>query len=111
SIKELENRYDARLEGTVVYDKAKEQFTRWDMTVLGDFSGTWFGGHDGWREATPDAPIPLGFSFEIDPTAYQQPPERRRPRSFVHAYIFNAREQFYWDPEEWEEDWRRRGSR
>jgi hypothetical protein len=39
------------------------------------------------------------------------PPERRRPRSFVHAYIFRDREEHYWDPlkwEKWEADRRRK---
>src|SRR5262249_13687020 len=111
SIKELENRYDARLEGVLAYDKAREQIIRWDMTALGDFCGTWFAGNDGWQEATAESPLPLGFAFEIDSTAYQLPVERRRPRSFMHAYIFRGREQFYWDPEQWEEDWLRRGRR
>lgn len=104
-IKEVENRYDARLEGVLVYDRSQKRITRWDMTVLGDYHGTWFAGNDGWKEA---AALPLGFAFEIDATAYQLPPERRRPRSFTHAYTFNGREQFYWDPVLWEEDWTKR---
>ena len=87
-IKNVENRYDARLEGVIVYDRAKKLITRWDMAVLGDYSGRWFAGNKGWKEATPEAPLPLGFAFEMDPTAYDLPPERRRPRSFMHAYIF-----------------------
>jgi hypothetical protein len=115
--KDLENRYDARLEGTIVYDRAKEKIVQWDMVALGDYLGAMFTtreengkriGDDQWREATREAPTPLGFAFELDQTAYDTPPERRRPRSFVHAYIFRDREQFYWDPEKWEEDWKKR---
>ena len=107
-IKNIENRYDARLEGVIVYDRAKQKIVRWDMTALGDFSGRWFAGQKGWQEATPNAPFPLAFAFEIDQTAYDLPPERRRPRSFMHAYIFQAEEEHYWDPDKWLEDWKKR---
>lgn len=107
-IKNLENRYDARLEGVLVYDRAQQRITRWDLAALGDYSGRWFAGNNGWKEATLDAPMPLGFAFELDQTAYEQPPERRRPRSFIHAYIFNNREEHYWDPDKWLEDWKKR---
>jgi len=46
---------------------------------------------------TPEAPLPLGFAFELDQTAYELPPGRRRPRSFMHAYIFRVAEDHYWD--------------
>ena len=107
-IKNLENRYAARLEGVIVYDRAKSKITRWDMAVLGDYTGRWFAGNNGWKEATSEAPMPLGFAFEIDQTAYDLPPERRRPRSFMHAYTFKEREQFYWDPDKWLDDWKKR---
>jgi hypothetical protein len=107
-IKNLENRYDARLEGTIEYDRAKEKIVRWDMAALGDYCGRWFAGNKGWKEATVESPIPLGFAFEIDSMAYKLPPERRRPRSFTHAYIFRAKEEHYWDPEKWLEDWKKR---
>jgi hypothetical protein len=107
-IKNIENRYDARLEGVIEYNRATQKITRFDMTALGEFSGRWFAGQKGWIEATPAAPLPLAFAFEIDPTAYDLPPERRRPRSFMHAYIFQSNEDHYWDPDQWLEDWKRR---
>ncbi|MCI0456564.1 MAG: hypothetical protein L0Z62_06245 [Gemmataceae bacterium] len=107
-IKNVENRYDARLEGVLVYDRTQQRITRWDMAALGGFSGRWFAGNKGWKEATPEAPLPLGFAFEVDSTAYELPPERRRPRSFMHAYIFRASEEHYWDPDRWLEDWKKR---
>jgi hypothetical protein len=110
-IKQVENRYDGRLEGVLVIDRATQRITRWDMAALGDYRGTWFAGNDGWKEATPAAPVVVGFAFELDRRAYAVPPERRRPRSFVHAYIFKDREQFYWDPEKWEADWKKRRPR
>jgi len=119
-VKDLENRFDAGLEGTMVFDRAAQRITKWNMVALGDYSGAMFThreesgrnvGDDQWREATREAPVPLGFAFELDPTAYDTPPERRRPRSFVHAYIFRDREQFYWDPEKWEQDWKQRQQR
>lgn len=107
-VKEGETRYDARLEGTLEYDRAQKRITRWDMAALGDYTGEWFAGNVRWKEATRDAPMPLAFAFELDQTAYELPPERRRPRSFMHAYIFKAQEEHYWDPEKWEEDWKKR---
>lgn len=107
-IKNLENRYDARVEGNLEYDRVKQKIVRWDMTTLGDFSGRWFAGNKGWKEATSEAPLFLGFAFEIDPTAYELDPERRRPRSFMHSYIFRTSEAHYWDPEKWLEDWKQR---
>ena len=107
-IKNIENRFDARLEGVLEFDRAKNQFTRFDLVTLGDFSGRWFAGNKGWQEATPQTPLPLGFAFELDTTAYNLPPERRRPRSFMHAYIFRTREDHYWDPELWLADWKKR---
>jgi hypothetical protein len=107
-IKNIENRYDARLEGVIEYDRTQEKITRFDLAALGDFSGRWFAGNSGWKEATVDAPLALGFAFELDQTAYDLPPERRRPRSFMHAYIFRDREEHYWDPDKWLEDWKKR---
>jgi len=110
-LKMVENRYDARLQGVLVYDRAKKRIARWDMVALGDYTGCWFAGNDGWKEATREAPLSVGFSFEADHSAYQVPAERRRPRSFVHAYIFNGKEQYYWDPDKWEADWKKRQPR
>ena len=118
--KELENRYDARLEGVLNYDRAADRITRWDMVALGDYTGAMFThrvvngqrvSDNPWREATAAAPVPLAFAFELDAGAYEAPPERRRPRSFVHAYTFRDREAFYWDPQLWEEDWKKRQPR
>jgi hypothetical protein len=110
-LKTVNNRYDARLEGVIVYDRAGQKITRWDMAALGDYAGCWFAGNDGWKEATAEAPMALGFAFELDESAYRVPAERRRPRSFVHAYIFKDREEFYWNPDRWEEDWKKRQPR
>lgn len=107
-IKNLTNHYDARLEGTIECDRQTQRITRFDLAVLGDYSGRWFAGQKGWIEATPDAPLPLAFALEMDESAYELPPPRRRPRSFVHAYIFRDREPQYWDPDKWMEDWQRR---
>lgn len=107
-VKNIENRYDARLEGVLEFDRAKDKITRFDLAALGDFSGRWFAGNKGWKEATPEAPLPLGFSFELDQTAYELPAERRRPRSFMHAYVFRVAEDHYWDPEKWLDDWKKR---
>jgi hypothetical protein len=110
-VKTVENCYDPRLHGVLVYDRIKKKIVKWDMVALGDYAGCWFAGHKGWIEATPQAPLTVGFAFVLDSSAYHLPAERRRPRSFVHAYIFNGREQFFWEPEKWEEDWKKRQGR
>ena len=110
-LKTVENRYDAQLEGVLVYDRAKKRIVQWDMAALGDYVGCWFTDHNGWKEATADAPLALGFAFEMDQSAYDVPANRRRPRSFIHAYIFKEREPFYWDPDKWAEDWKKRQAR
>jgi hypothetical protein len=107
-IKNLENRYEARLEGTLVYDRDQQRIARWDMVALGDYAGRWFAGNNGWKEATRETPLALGFAFELDTTAYELPLERRRPRSIMHAYVFRTAEEHYWDPERWLEDWKKR---
>src|SRR3546814_14252389 len=40
----------------------------------------------------PDNPMRLGFAFKLDRSDYDLPPERRRPRSMVHAYTFKNKE-------------------
>jgi hypothetical protein len=107
-IKNVENRYDARLEGVLVQDRKSGKLLRWDMTALGAYTGRWFAGNKGWKEATAAAPLPMGFAFELDTTAYDLPADRRRPRSFVHAYLFKEHEDYYWDPDRWLADWKKR---
>lgn len=107
-IKNLENRYDARLEGILDIDRSKQKIVRWDMAALGNFSGRWFAGNNGWKEATTATPLALGFAFELDQSAYSLLAERRRPRSFMHAYIFREQEEHYWDPDKWLTDWAKR---
>jgi len=114
--KEVENRYDARLEGAITIDRAAQKITRFDMVALGDYLGVMFVTReengkrtgDGWLEATAEAPVPLAFAFEVDQDTYTAEPQRRRPRSFVHAYIFRDREPFYWDVQKWQDDWKKR---
>ena len=107
-VKNIENRYDTRLEGVLEFDRVKNKITRFDVTTLGDFTGRWFAGNKGWKEATPEAPMPLGFAFELDTTAYELSAERRRPRSFMHSYVFRTSEEHYWDPDAWLADWQKR---
>jgi hypothetical protein len=107
-VQNLANRYDARLEGRIVYDPAQNKITRWDMTALGDYTGIWVGyREDGWR-GWALKPVPFGFSFELDRTDYEFPPERRRHASFQFNYVFKNQPQHYWDPDLWLEDWNKR---
>ena len=48
--------------------------------------GRWFAGNKGWKEATADAPMPLGFAFEVDQTAYELP-AGTPPAALVHARL------------------------
>ena len=107
--KGLEKKYDARIEGRIGIDRKENRIVRFDLVALGDYTGEWFTGHERWKAATPEAPLAQAFSFEIDRTAYELPAERRRPRGFMHAYVFNEREKFYWDPDQWKADWEKRG--
>jgi hypothetical protein len=104
----LEKRYDARLEGVIEVDRAAKKITRFDLVALGDYTGEWFTGHERWKAATPELPLAMAFAVEIDRTSYGLPPERRRPRSFMHAYIFNEREPQFWDPDLWLADWEKK---
>ncbi len=103
---DLEKRLDARLEGVV--EVAEKKIARFDAVALGDYTGEWFTGRERWKAATPEAPLAMAFAFELDRTTYDLPPERRRPRSFMHAYIFREREAQFWDPDLWRADWERR---
>src|SRR5262245_4862196 len=38
-IKDLENRFDANLEGILVFDPAAQRITEWNMVALGDYAG------------------------------------------------------------------------
>ena len=106
--KGVETRYDARLEGVIEVDRAQKKIVRFDAAALGDYTGEWFTGHERWKAATAEAPLALGFALELDRTTYDLPPERRRPRSFMHAYIFQNREDHFWDPDLWRADWEKR---
>lgn len=101
--KDLENRYEARLEGLLVYDRAKNRIADWEMVALGDYIGmlrrvAWHG---------PESPLPLGIAFKLDRSDYELPPERRRPPPMVYAHTLKNKEQYYWDPEKWEADWKK----
>jgi hypothetical protein len=79
----------------------------WELVALSDYIGIrcraqWHG---------PDSPMRLGFAFKLDRSDYDLHPERRRPRSMVHAYTFKNKAQYYWDPEKWEEDWKKQQKR
>jgi hypothetical protein len=106
--KNVENRYDANLEGVLVYNRTQKKIASWDLAALGDYTGEWYA-RGTWKEATAEAPLKLGFSFELDPSDYEVPAERRRPPGYwLDRRIDNAQyRQYYWDPEKWEADWKK----
>lgn len=95
----LNNRYDARLEGTIVYDPARKQILRWDMTALGDYLGICYAYDHPKPFATK--PLALGFAFELDSGSYELPAEFRRNKPAALTYV---PERYYFDPEKWEAD-------
>ncbi len=99
----LNNQYDARLEGTIEYDPVRKQIIRWDMVALGDYLGLCYAYDHPKPYAT--TPLALGFTFELDRGSYELPPELRRNKPMLLTYL---PESFYFDPEKWGADWRKR---
>jgi hypothetical protein len=118
--KPIEERYDARVEGQLVYDLVQKRFTRWDMVALGDLTGfslaNDFPGH---REAADWGlivePSPICMSFEIDNNNYVQPPEYRRSTPYLiwrfRGYDRTGQHEYYFNPDKWEADWIKRGKK
>jgi hypothetical protein len=79
--------YDARLYGTVEYDTAKKQFTRFDAVALGDYRGH-------WGLSLKVLPIPVGFAFQLDP--------RDLPQGRHAPFALSSLKDFYWKADEWQ---------
>jgi hypothetical protein len=113
-LKTLENRYDARLEGKLIYDPAKKRFVRWDMIALGDYTGGCcacdYGKAKEEGHFVAKAPLPIAMSFEIDNNNYELPPEYRRSTPYL-IWRFRNQSPFYFDPDKWEADWRKRNQK
>jgi hypothetical protein len=97
---DLEDRYDARLEGLLVYDRRQKKVAKWEMVALGDHTGAYWpnvGGKES-RNFTTD-PVAIGFSFELDQSDYELPAERRRQAPYLVAHTFKGpqRQAYYWD--------------
>jgi hypothetical protein len=111
---DLEDRYDARLEGQLVYDPHQKKITRWEMVVLGDHQGAYWPNVGGKTicNFTKD-PVAIGFSFELDQSDYELPAERRRQAPYLVAHTFKGpqRQIYYWDPDRWEVAWRKQQKR
>jgi hypothetical protein len=77
---------DARLEGTLVYDRRAGKFTRFDVVGLGDTWGAMLGGlmYTRW---------PIGFSFELDLSDYEEGYSRGIP-----AAMISTGPRAYWNP-------------
>lgn len=103
---DLNNQFDARLEGQIEYDPAHKKITRWDMIALGDYTGICYG----YDHPRPFAikPLALGFAFELDRGSYELPAGLRRNKPAVLTYVA---ERFYFDPEKWEADWKKRNKK
>ncbi len=111
---DLEDRYDARPEGQLVYDPQQQKITRWDMVVLGDHQGAYWpnvGGKSS-RNFTAE-PIAIGFAFELDQSDYALPAERRRQAPYLVAHTFKGpqRQIYYWDVDQWEAAWKKQQKR
>jgi hypothetical protein len=112
---DLEDRYDARIEGVLVYDLRKERITKWEMVALGDHQGAYWPNINRGKTAcnfTTD-PVAIGFSFELDQSDYEIPAERRRQAPYLVAHTFKGpqRQAYYWDLEKWEAAWKKQQKR
>ncbi len=111
---DLEDRYDARLEGVLVYDPQQKKITRWEMVALGDHQGAYWPNINAKpaRNFTTD-PVAIGFAFELDQSDYELPAERRRQAPYIVAHTFKGpvRQVYYWDIEKWEADWKKQQKR
>ncbi len=112
-LESLENRYDARLEGKLVYNPDKKRFTRWDTMALGDYTGAscaceWGEKQEGSYVAKE--PMPIAMSFEIDNNNYELPAEYRRSTPYL-IWRFRNQTSFYFDPDKWEADWLKRNKK
>jgi hypothetical protein len=106
-LENLQNRYDARLEGKLVYDPAKKRFTRWDVVAVGDYTGACcaceFGKMKEEGHLVAKEPLVIATSFEIDNWNYEVPPEHRRTVPYLLWYFHNRPGyDYYFDPEKWE---------
>jgi hypothetical protein len=77
---------DARVEGTLIYDRKAGKFTRFDVVILGDTWGAMLGGlmYQRW---------PIGVTFELDMSDYEEGFSRGIPA----AMIFTG-PRAYWNP-------------
>jgi hypothetical protein len=111
---DLEDRYDARLEGLLVYDPRQKKITKWEMVVLGDLLGAYWPNIGGptSRNFTKE-PVAVGFAFELDQSDSELPAERRRQAPYLVAHTFKGpqRQAYYWDLEKWEADWKKQQKR
>jgi hypothetical protein len=111
---DLEDRYDARLEGLLVYDRRQKKITKWEMVALGGHQGAYWPNVGGKTSCnfTKD-PVAIGFAFELDQSDYELPAERRRQAPYLIAHTFKGphRHVYYWDVEKWEADWKKRQKR
>lgn len=94
--------YDARLHGVLEVDLPKRVFKRFDVVALGDYWGYWGGQFSLYsRKRTP-----VGFSFELDQSDYEAPPERRRRLPFAlfaakwfRPFLSRSTPEDYWGPD------------
>jgi hypothetical protein len=111
---DLEDRYDARIEGLLTYDPRHKKITRWEMVALGDHQGAYWPNVGGKTSCnfTKD-PVAIGFSFELDQGDYELPAERRRQAPYLVAHTFKGphRQAYYWDLDKWETDWKKQQKR
>ncbi len=112
---DVEDRYDARVEGVLVYDRHQNRITKWEMVALGDHQGAYWPNINRGKTAcnfTAD-PVAVGFAFELDQSDYELPPERRRQAPYLVAHTFKGRERqaWYWDVGAWEAAWKKQQKR
>jgi hypothetical protein len=110
---DLEDRYDAQVEGVVVYDTAQKKLTRWDMVVLGEHTGAFWPAinHSKPSKNFTLEPVVIGFSFELDRSDVSAEQRRQAPYILAHTFKGEKRQEYYWNPDKWEEDWKKQQRR
>jgi hypothetical protein len=111
---DLDDRYDARLEGLLEFDPKQKKITKWEMVVLGDHQGAYWPNIGGPTSCNfTKEPVALGFSFHLDQSDYELPAERRRQAPYLVAHTFKGphRQAYYWDLDKWEADWKKQQKR
>jgi hypothetical protein len=93
---------------------SKLDLTPETFTALGDYTGGCcacdYGKVKEDGHFVAKEPLPIAMSFEIDNNNYELPAEYRRSTPYL-IWRFRNQTPFYFDPDKWEADWRKRNKK